>query len=75
MHVGQHNLGGSATFLYCHFITVSSSLELIVIAPNQYRFLARTGSVCDCLLTVGCCYKPAVMWTVTAGFSLPPIIF
>jgi hypothetical protein len=33
-----------ASFLYCHFIIVGSWLEPIVIAPNHYRFLARTGS-------------------------------
>ena len=32
------------SFLYCHFITVSSCLEPTVIAPKQCRFLARTGS-------------------------------
>ena len=33
-----------ASFLYCYFITVSSWLEPIVIAPNHCRLLDRTGS-------------------------------
>ena len=33
-----------ARFLYCHFITIDSWLEPTVIALNQCRILARTGS-------------------------------